>query len=55
MKLTLQIYETSVGQWAGIVLRDGIEMSRIAGCSSPAEVEQAALEIWDEEFDVKMI
>ena len=44
MDITLQIYKTSSGQWAGIMLRDGVEIGRIAGCSSRFEVIKTATE-----------
>lgn len=42
----LRIYRTESGQWSGIVLKDGAEVTRIDDCKSPGEVVDAAKEIW---------
>lgn len=43
----LRIYQASSGQWSGIVIEEGAEVARIAGCASPEEVEATAREQWD--------
>lgn len=40
----LKVYRAASGQWAGIVIVGGEEVGRVAGCSSPEEVEDAAYE-----------
>jgi len=39
---TLKVYRAESGQWAGIILEDGEETARIAGCASQDEVVQSA-------------
>jgi hypothetical protein len=39
---TLKIYRAVSGQWAGVILEDGEDVARIAGCCSQDEVVQAA-------------
>jgi hypothetical protein len=40
----LNVYLAPSGQWSGVILEDGDEVARIAGCSSPGEVEEQAYE-----------
>lgn len=48
MEITLQIYKSDSGQWAGIMLRGGVEIGRISGCSSFQEViKEARLQGFD--------
>jgi hypothetical protein len=44
MEITLKIYKTPAGQWAGILLEDNVEIGRISGCSSSAEVVTEAID-----------
>jgi hypothetical protein len=44
MTLVLEIYLAPSGQWSGRVIQDGEEVGGCAGCSSPAEVEEAVRE-----------
>lgn len=46
--MKLKIYLAPSGQWAGIVLENGDEIARIAGCESPEDVEAAAVDQWPE-------
>lgn len=50
MQITLKIYKTLNGQWAGILLDDNVEVGRISGCSSREEVVQEAREQGYEEI-----
>ncbi|SAL86888.1 hypothetical protein AWB74_07886 [Caballeronia arvi] len=40
----LRIYQTPNGQWAGRLMIGNEDVGWIAGCASPAEVEQAIRE-----------
>lgn len=40
----LRIYRAPSGQWSGIILVDGEDVARIAGCASAADVEDQAYE-----------
>lgn len=40
--MRLRIYLAPSGQWAGILLDGDEEIGRVAGCSGPDEVEEAA-------------
>jgi hypothetical protein len=42
----LCVYRTESRAWTGVLLDRGIEVGRIGGCSSPEEVETAAVETW---------
>lgn len=42
----LQVYRAESGEWAGVMTAHGAEVGRIGGCSSPEEVETAAVETW---------
>ena len=44
----LQVYRMDTGRWAGVMIFDGNEIGRVAGCASPEEVETAAAETWCE-------
>lgn len=44
----LQVYRTATGRWAGVMIADGKEIGRVAGCASPEEVETAVAETWCE-------
>jgi hypothetical protein len=44
MATTLKIYRAPSGQWSGILLQDGQEIGRIAGCVDAADVESLAYE-----------
>jgi hypothetical protein len=44
MATTLKIYLAPSGQWSGILLQDGDEIGRIAGCPDAAAVESLAYE-----------
>ena len=43
-EVVLQTWIASSGQWAGRIMRGGIEDGRVAGCSSEEDVECQALE-----------
>lgn len=42
--VTLRIYRAPSGQWAGRIFAGEVEIGAVAGCDSPAAVEQAARE-----------
>lgn len=42
----LRIYRAESGQWSGVVLDAGAELTRIDGCESPGEVEDTVRETW---------
>lgn len=55
MEIKLQIYQAKSGQWAGVfyglpadgVEGVGVELGRVAGCSSPDEVLEAVGEMYE--------
>lgn len=55
MSTVLRIYRAASGQWSGVILRDGLEVGRIAGCASPDEVEESACAIGIESYSVEML
>jgi hypothetical protein len=48
----LKVYRAPSGQWAGVILEDGEDVARIAGCESQDEVVQSA---YDCMFDLDEI
>lgn len=46
--MQLKIYQAPSGQWSGVIIENGEDVARIAGCESPEEVEESALEQWPE-------
>jgi hypothetical protein len=54
MEITLKIYKTPAGQWAGIFLEDNVEIGRISGCSSSSEVVIQAIDQGYAKFTVQI-
>ena len=54
-KILLRIYLAPSLQWAGILLDGADEIGRVAGCSSPEEVEESAYDAGYDFVDVETV
>lgn len=54
-KIILRIYRAPSLQWSGILLDGDDEIGRVAGCSSPEEVEESAYDAGYEFIDVETV